>query len=131
MIAGSGQGMPNIAALGDPAASIASAKEREPERQKLAGFLDTTAAVMGVAPEGKLWRTGDLIQKASNAPAYDEQALALHDVLLEIAGERHSINPRILGRWIERHTDDRCNGRYVTRAGERCRAALWQIERAE
>jgi hypothetical protein len=121
----------NIAALGDPAASIASAKEREPERQKLAGFLETTAAVMGVAPEGKPWRTGDLIQKAINAPAYDEQALALHDVLLEIAGDRHSINPRILGRWIERHTDDRCNGLYVTRAGERCRAALWQIEQAE
>jgi hypothetical protein len=34
---------------GDPAASIASAKQREPERQKLAGFLETTAAVMGVA----------------------------------------------------------------------------------
>jgi hypothetical protein len=121
----------NIAALGDPAASIASAKEREPERQKLAGFLETAAAEMGVAPEGKRWRTGDLIQKAINAPAFDEQALALHDVLLEIAGERHSINPRILGRWIERHTDDRCNGLYVTRAGERCRAVLWQIERAE
>jgi hypothetical protein len=121
----------NIAALGDPAASIAGAKEREPERQKLAGFLETTAAVMGVAPEGKPWRTGDLIQKAINAPAYDEQAVALHDVLLEIAGERHSINPRILGRWIERHTDDRCNGLHITRAGERCRAVLWQIERAE
>jgi hypothetical protein len=63
----------NIAALADPATTIASAKQREPERQKLAGLLDTAATVMGVAPEGRRWRTGDLIQKAVNAPAYDKQ----------------------------------------------------------
>lgn len=120
-----------IALLGDPASSIATAKEREPERQKLAKFLDSVAAVMGAAQDGCRWRTGDLIQKAINAPIVDEHAQALHDVLLEIAGERHSINPRILGRWIERHTDNRCNGLYVTRAGERCRAALWRLEKSE
>ncbi len=120
-----------IAELGDPAASIATAKEREPERQKLAAFLETAAAIMGIAPDGKRWRTGDLIQKAMNAPVFDEEAQTLRDVLLEIAGERHVINPRILGRWIERHTDDRCNGLYVARAGERGRAALWRIQRTE
>ena len=83
------------------------------------------------APDSKRWRTGDLIQKAQNAPLIDDQAQALHDVLMEIAGERHAINPRILGRWIERHTDDRCNGLFITRAGERCRAALWRIQKAE
>ena len=119
-----------IAPLSDPTASIAKAKEREPERQKLGAFLESTAAVMGAGPEGRRWRTGDLIQKAMNAPFFDEDAKALHDVLLEIAGERNSINPRILGRWIERHTDDRCGGLYVTRAGERCRAALWLLERS-
>ncbi len=120
----------DIAPIGDPTASIAKAKEREPERQKLGAFLQSAAAVMGIGVEGRRWRTGDLIQKAATAPFFDEDAKALHDVLLEIAGERNSINPRILGRWIERHTDDRCGGLYVTRAGERCRAALWQLERS-
>lgn len=121
----------DIADLGDPTASIATAKEREPERQKLTAFLEAAAAAMGVGTAGSRWRTGDLIQKARNAPLLDEDAQALHDALLEIAGERNSINPRILGRWIERHTDDRCGGLYVTRAGERSRAALWRIQRIE
>jgi hypothetical protein len=38
----------NIAALANPATTIASAKQREPERQKLAGLLETTAAMTGV-----------------------------------------------------------------------------------
>ncbi len=120
-----------VAQLGDPAASIANAKEQEPERQKLAAFLETTAAIMGVGADGVRWRTGDLIQRAKNAPLTDESGQALHDVLLEIAGERQSINPRILGRWIERHTDDRCGGLYIKRAGERRHAALWQIRSCE
>ena len=118
-----------IAPLGDPTASVANAKDSEPDRQQLTAFLEIVAAAMGIGSHGVRWRTGDLIQKAKNAPLCDENAQALHDVLLEIAGERQSINPRILGRWIERHTDDRCGGLYVTRAGERCRAALWRIQR--
>lgn len=118
-----------IAPLSDPTASVADAKDKEPDRQQLMAFLETVAAAMGIGSHGVRWRTSDLIQKAKNAPLCDENAQALHDVLLEIAGERQSINPRILGRWIERHTDDRCGGLYVTRAGERCRAALWRIQR--
>ena len=121
-------GRKEIAPLGDPTASVANAKEREPERQKLAAFLKSASAVMGVGSHGIRWRTGDLIQKAKSAPLCDENAQALHDVLLEIAGERQSINPRILGRWIERHTDDRCGGLYVARAGERRHAVLWRIQ---
>jgi hypothetical protein len=113
-----------IAPLGDPTASIAKAKKIEPEWQKLGMFLEAARAVMG-ASNGMRWRTKDLIQKADFAA--DEAARDLRDVLIEIAGERGSINVRMLGRWIERQVDVRCGGLYIERAGERQRAALWRI----
>jgi hypothetical protein len=63
--------------------------------------------------------------------ATDDAARELRDVLLEIAGERGSINVRMLGRWIERQVDVRCGGLYVERAGEKQRAALWRIQAVE
>jgi hypothetical protein len=86
---------------------------------------------MGVFLDGIRWRAADLIAKAENAPIFDETARALREALLEIAGERNAINPRILGRWIERHTDTRCNGLYASRAGEKARALQWQIKKCE
>ncbi len=118
-----------IAELGDPTTSIGRAKELEPERQKLGAFLEAVRIIMGAGKNGERWRTNDLIQKAE-APMTDQER-ELRDVLREIAGERSSINPRILGRWIERQTDAWCGGLCVERAGERNRAVLWHIREAE
>ncbi len=114
-----------IAELGDPTASIGKAKELEPERQKLGAFLEAVRGIMGAGERCEKWRTNDLIQKAE-APATDQER-ELRDVLREIAGERNSINPRVLGRWIERQTDAWCGGLCVERAGERHRAILWRV----
>lgn len=112
-----------IAELGDPTACVETAKEKEPDRQKLAAFLEAAASIM----QGK-WRVADLIKQAGSLL---DGASALHDALEEIAGERSTINPRILGRWIERHKDARCAGFYLERRGTRQRASLWKIRRYE
>ena len=80
------------------------------------------------------WRIADLIRQAGNiegASSVGDWKAGLHDALDEIAGERGSINPRILGRWIERHKDARCAGFYLERRGTRQRASLWRIRRYE
>ena len=110
-----------IAELGDPTACIEAAKEKEPERQKLAAFLEAAASIT----QGK-WRVADLIRQAGSLL---DGASALHDAIDEIAGERGSINPRILGRWIERQDGARIAGFYLERCGTRQRAALWRIRR--
>ncbi len=113
-----------IAELGDPTACIETTKEQEPERQKLAAFLDSAASAMGDDD----WRVADLIRHAS-LPDGGNWNAALQDSLEEIAGERGAINPRILGRWIERYCSTRCAGFYLERRGRRQRAILWRIRR--
>ena len=58
-----------------------------------------------------------------------ETRTALRDTLLEIAGERGgtAINPRILGRWIERHAERRLNGQRLVQEGISHRAKRWMV----
>jgi hypothetical protein len=114
-------GAQGIAALGDPTACIERAKDQEPERQKLAAFLEATAAVV----EAKDWRVADLVRQADN----DWLEGKLKDAVEEIAGDRGKINPRILGRWIERYANTRCAGYYLERRGSKHRAAIWRIRK--
>jgi transposase len=114
-----------VAELGDPTVCIDTAKEQEPDRQKLAAFLDAAASTMGDAD----WRVADLVRHASLPDDGGNWKAALQDALEEIAGERGAINPRILGRWIERYDRTRCAGFYLERRGRRQRAILWRIRR--
>ncbi len=121
-----------FADLGDPTSCIETAKAKEPERQKLAAFLEAAAAVM----EDRDWRVADLIKRAEGPhnPDYVPSELGrkeavLHDALEEIAGERGNINPRVLGRWVERYDNTRCAGYYLERRGAKQRAVLWCIRR--
>jgi hypothetical protein len=116
-------GKQGVAPLVDPTACITKAKELEPERQKLAAFLSSVNAMMGA---GK-WRTADLVAKTSGAALTDANAQMLHDALVEVAGDRNVINPRILGRWIEKQVDRRCNSLRVVRGGVKDGNARWQV----
>lgn len=117
--------------LGDPTCCIEAAKEQEPERQKLTAFLSTVATCKGT----KEWRVADLLDLISRyepdllKPTADDLAVAaLRDALHEIASDRGKINPRILGRWIERQKDIRCGGYFLKRCGTRHRAVLWKLD---
>ena len=109
------------APISDPAQAIAKARELDPERQKHAAFLQLAHQLMG---DGR-WRTATLIKDASTLDGAD-----LHATLVEIAGTgaSSSINPRILGRWIEKHCDNICGGSKLVRAGIKNGNTLWKIE---
>jgi hypothetical protein len=63
--------------------------------------------------------------------AEDRVITDLKDTLEEIALDRGNINPRMLGRWIERYADTRCSGYYLERQGLKQRAVVWRIRRYE
>jgi hypothetical protein len=72
--------------------------------------------------EARDWRVAELVREA-------ELNARLQDGLEEIAGDHGKINPRILGRWIERHADTRCAGYYIERRGTKQHVAIWRIRR--
>jgi hypothetical protein len=117
--------MPEGASIGDPIEAMEQAKKGEPERQTLAAMLNATRAVMG----GERWPVRELIRKVETAQAGGDGPITLlREILDDIAGAHNKINPRKLGRWIERHADRRCEGMCITRAGERSHTAFWSIE---
>jgi hypothetical protein len=107
-------GKEGIAPVTDPALSIAKTRALEPELQKLTAFLTSAHAVMGV----QKWRVAELIARTNNAPITDDDAQALREALVQIAGDNNNrINVRILGSWITKQADRRCEGLRVERAG--------------
>jgi hypothetical protein len=107
-------GKEGIAPVTDPALSIAKTRALEPELQKLTAFLTSAHAVMGV----QKWRVAELIARTNNAPLTDDDAQALREALVQIAGDNNNrINVRILGSWITKQADRRCEGLRVERAG--------------
>ncbi len=117
-----------VADVADPAQCIAVAKELNPERQKLAAFLAAAHAVYG----GKRFTVAELTAGCGFAPLAEAEARGtLDDAVREIASERGaSINPRILGRWIERHAEVRVKGLRIVRCAKSLKsnsAVKWQI----
>jgi hypothetical protein len=104
----------------DPAISMEQAKAADPDFQKLSAFL---TAVWEVKEDDR-WNVAELV-RYSNTREGEE----LFDILDEIAGERRIINPRILGRWIEKNVDRRCGGLRLEKAGQSSKTALWRIVR--
>ena len=113
--------------VGDPADAMERAKRDEPEHQKLAALLTIAHQLMG----DRRWRVADLVRVSEEAVAAPttcgEQVVVLREALEEIAGERGKINPRILGRWIEKQADRRCDGLWAERAGVRHKTTLWRV----
>jgi hypothetical protein len=120
--------MPDGASVADPVNVMERAKRAEPERVKLGALLMAAHSVMR---DGR-WRVADLIKAAEPAAgghaSCSEDVAALRAALEEIAVERGAINPRILGRWIERQADQHCAGLWLERAGTKWRAVLWQVK---
>ena len=56
------------------------------------------------------------------------RSIALKNTLMEVAIERGVINPRILGRWIERHAGRHCEGMWFDKAGIRSGNDLWRVK---
>ncbi len=99
--------------FGDPLTATERAFEHDPETAKFAALLGTWRESIGTAKT----TTGALIARATvgrDAPGEHADTELWH-AIHEIAGERATINARMLGRFIERHVDRRLGGLRIAR----------------
>lgn len=67
------------------------------------------------------------IKKADRHGFSDDDVNPLADALDEIAGQAGRLNPRILGRWVEKMQGRRIGGRYFHRIGLRRGVMHWSV----
>lgn len=106
--------------LGDPQAAWHAAFSTDPETSKHAALLDA-------------WHTAfsDVqtpVAAAIQHAVMDEQ---LCEALTEIGGQGGRLNPRIIGRWLERMQGRRVAGRFVQRTAGRAGVAHWRVRAAD
>ena len=104
----------------DPAMSITRSESANPDQAKLSAMLNAWFDAFGDTPTTvatAISQTGD----------YAQTSVMLKDAADEIAGQRGVINSRILGRWIERHAEQRLGGLRFVREGKSHGVALWRV----
>ena len=124
-----GQGIASVE-LADPAAVMAKAKERNPERQHLANMLECSHLIFGQGRFG----VADLVNVANGyftdqSDETKEARRLLGETVHEIASDRggRTINSRVLGRWLERHADAPISGKRLARVEQHRGSAQWCI----
>lgn len=101
----------------DPAESITRSESENPDQAKLSALLQSWHATFGSNPT----------TVATTIALDPVRNVLLCDAIAEIAGQRGGINSRILGRWIERHAEQRNGGLRFVRAGKAHGVARWQV----
>ena len=117
----------------DPLQATERAYEQDPESAKLGALLEALDGVVGDAP----FTAASLINqvayfdpRTSQPMPVPLQALpALHDALMDIAGVRDAINPRILGGWLAKQVDRRQGGRWLARGKLAQGRQAWRLVR--
>jgi len=105
----------------DPVNSIDSSFATDPETQKLANLLTACQTSYGT-------RTFCIAELIKHAQINSEKDPELLEVLEEIAGQAGRINPRMLGRWIEKHAGRiRDNLRFVRSEKTKARRTWWYV----
>jgi len=118
-------GRRNFMEVDDPVKSIDTSYDLDPETQKLGKLLCGWYEYFN---DARL-TVGEVIRAVEDKKG--KEAADIYDVLDEIAGERGEINPRRLGRWIERYRDRVAEGLFFGQAGERKRAIVWRVRQKE
>lgn len=103
----------------DPAKSITRAESENPDQAKLGAMLSAWHATFGSTPT-------TVAKVVSLSGAYSTHPI-LAEATSEIAGQNGHVNPRILGRWIERHAEQRMAGLRFVRSGKAHGVALWRV----
>jgi hypothetical protein len=119
-----------VVELGDPMLAVDTAYGQDPDCNKLASLLNSCHELFGDKPT----KVAEIIKAANDQrfaqfrgmPDGDRGLLA---VLEEIAGEGHSINPRRLGRWVEKHQGRIIDGLRLERGPDRNGVATWTVRR--
>jgi len=121
-----GIGLDELMDVCDPTTAIDKSYNEDPETAKLASFLEVHHDTFG----NRGVTSRDIVKDATDiSTGGDPVNEALHDIVNEIAGERNVINPRRLGRWIEKNQGRIVGGLKIGKEGERQRYALWAVRK--
>jgi hypothetical protein len=111
----------------DPSLSITRSESENPDQAKLAAMLEAWHATFGNTPT----TVATVLALSMQYPPCP----LLAEAAIEIAGQSGKVNGRMLGRWIERHSEQRRGGLRFVRAGKAHGVMRWQVlqtvERAE
>lgn len=102
--------------MADPMRSAATAFENDPETTKHAALLEAWHAAFGNKPTR--------VASAINQSVVDD---TMREAVDEIASHNGRVNPRILGRWVERMAGRRIGGKFFERAGLRAGNRHWTV----
>jgi hypothetical protein len=111
---------PDLPVFDDPSMSITRSESANPDQAKLSAMLNAWFDAFGDTPT-------TVATAISETREYTPTAVMLKDAADEIAGQRGVINSRILGRWIERHAEQRLDGLRFVREGKTHGVALWRV----
>jgi hypothetical protein len=107
--------------------SITRSESENPDQAKLAAMLEAWHATFGNTPT----TVATVLALSMQYPPCP----LLAEAAIEIAGQSGKVNGRMLGRWIERHSEQRRGGLRFVRAGKAHGVMRWQVlqtvERAE
>jgi hypothetical protein len=106
-------------AFADPIEVIKRQFAGDPEVQKLDAFMQAWHSAFGAKPT-------TVATAIRHFVTYDS---SLQDALDEIAGQNGKLNPRILGRWIERNRGRPHNGYRIDRGTKRDGNTTWVVSK--
>lgn len=109
--------LPNFA---DPAESITRSESENPDQAKLTAMLNAWYSAFGTTPT-------TIATATSFTDQHSPASVHLADAVDEIAGQNGKVNVRILGRWIERHAEQRNGGLRFVKAGKAHGVMRWQV----
>ncbi|NBA96298.1 hypothetical protein [Pseudomonas sp. R5(2019)] len=121
-----------VVELGDPFDAIDTAFAQDPEHAKLAALLHGLHELFDEKPK----KVAEIIKAAHDQRfacfrGVPDEDRGLAAVLEEVAGEGHGINPRRLGRWLERHQGQIIDGLRLERGPSRNGMATWTVRRVK
>lgn len=106
----------------DPAESITRSESENPDQAKLAAMLEAWYAAFGTTPT-------TVAMAKSFTDLHSPASVHVADAIDEIAGQGGKINSRMLGRWIERHAEQRNGGLRFVKAGKVHGVMRWAVLR--
>jgi hypothetical protein len=104
----------------DPVASVFTAMEEDPERQRLQLLMTAWETKF----RGGVVRVRDLIHWAGGL---DPECAEVKELLVEIAGERETINRRRLGWWLKHHVGQVADGMRIEKAPRKGNVEAWKV----
>jgi len=114
--------------VADPVDSIDTAYALDPETGKLAALMAAWWELFQDAPV----TVADVKRKSEETGGMHNSIVHsdLHAAADEIAGDTRGINPRRMGRWLEKNRDRIVDGMRFSLAGEKRHAKQWRLRRS-